>query len=319
MNTAKFLYMRILYKYLAMKEIHITLNTPIKLWRDKAGVKNLDKLSYAIKKFGFLPKIVSPIEMMDYIEDKLLPYAAINFSSNASIACDSHLRYLRELELRGVKVINSVYDARIADVKILSYFELKHNGYNVPTTMDLNLWYIPPHEIADKVENILGFPCIIKMPTSFLGTGVCKINSKDDFIDLIKLLRHTTSIQSDGKTTNSPIAQQYIPEGNSVKRVLILDSECLGGELKVPTEHWKTQTTVEGGKRESFVVPEELKKISIDICRLFNLNFAAIDYFETKSGYVVNEVQTKPNFEGFESVQPGLNISELLIKFLIEN
>jgi RimK family alpha-L-glutamate ligase len=294
-------------------EIFLVTNFPI----EKAMSYELTQFTIEIKNAGFVPKVMSPMEIIGSISDNELPMAVLNICVNSAAMPETNIRFIRDLELRGVKVINRLFDARIADDKMLSYLELKHAGFLVPRTMDLNVSYLK--NIADVISTIeknIGFPCIIKPTASYQGIGVTKIDNINDLECLIKLLVHSSVKQFDGRASINLIVQEYIPEGNSVFRVIVLDNKCIGGELK-KSNNWKTIPAIKGGERFSLALDNEIETMCIDICKLFNLKYASIDFFKNEKGYIVNEIGTMPALEVFEMVNPGVNLKKSVIEYLI--
>jgi glutathione synthase/RimK-type ligase-like ATP-grasp enzyme len=66
-------------------------------------------------------------------------------------------------------------------------------------------------------------------------------------------------------------------------------------------------------------VKYELNPQIIDLCKnvmnILKCDIAGIDILETKDGYVICEVNSAPGFKGMEAINPGLNMSKLILKF----
>jgi RimK family alpha-L-glutamate ligase len=283
-----------------------------------------------ISRFGFVPKIVADRELFESFLPESLPYAVINC---AGYPTESHLRYLRNLEVNGVKVLNTVYDTKIADDKMLAYIELSNKGIPMPKSIDLNLsWQWNWAEAIEYINNTMGFPCVIKSPVFGFGYGVHKVDTAIQFDDLYGLLVQSTPRFSNGHVWPNLLVQEYIPEtfGKCV-RVMVLDGQCLGAMFRGNNSDWKTGHPVRlnrndgswgGGRagyneyREKFELTPELIDLSLKTCKILNLNFAAIDFFFGKDGFLVNEINTAPNITAFHDTNPEINIYEKILEYI---
>jgi RimK family alpha-L-glutamate ligase len=296
-------------------EIYLTLNVTPGLFPYKNY--EIERLRIAAEEKGIITRVVPTLEMQDVSDDDL-PFGAINMSGPAT---ETHLRFLRDLEMRGVRHINPIYDSMIADNKMLSYIELKNLGFPIPKTKDFNVWYLTSRPtIIQEIADTIGFPCVIKIPDAGLGWGIHRVMNPGELRDLMGLLGMCTWRRIDGQLSSSLIIQEYMQysEGRAV-RVVVVDGKCIGALYKTNALSWKTNSTSEGWTRQSYEIDPALEKMSIDICKHFNLGFAGIDFHFTETGFAIGEINSSPNMEYFERIFPDVNISQLLIDYLINN
>lgn len=247
--------------------------------------------------------------------DENLPIAVFNMSQMTTY---SHRQYLRDLELRGVRVLNPIYSSVIADDKMLSYIELKNSGFPVPKTLHVNpLFLDDKNALIKRINDNLGWPCVLKITNSSLGRGIIKMNTQEDFDDIFSLLNLTSLRTANNDTTVKLLIQEYIKEseGKTV-RVIVLNNKCQGAYLKMSHNHWKANTTSGSFDRQPFELTDELAKMSLNICRLFNLGYAGIDYLIGKDGFLVGEINTVSMLKGFDLMHPELDIYPDIIKCL---
>jgi ribosomal protein S6--L-glutamate ligase len=248
--------------------------------------------------------------------DEDLPRAVFNMSQMTTF---SHQQYLRDLELRGVGVLNPIYNSIIADDKMLSYIELKNSGFPVPKTLHINPLFLDDKgALIKRINDDMGWPCVLKITNSSLGRGVIKINTQQEFEDTFSLLNICSLRTANNDTTAKLLIQEYIKEsqGQTV-RVIVLNNKCLGSYLKLSHCHWKANTTSGSYDRKPFELTNTLSEMSLNICKLFRLNYAGIDFLMGKHGFLVGEINTVPMLKGFDLMHSDLNIYPEIIKGLI--
>lgn len=301
-------------------EIYLTLNQPI--LNSKSKHHELKSIRRAARQRGFVVKVIPSYEIYEITDDNV-PYGVINMSGRPTT---SHLRLLRELELRGCKTINPIYSSSIADDKMLCYLELTNAGFPVPKTMNFDVWYLShnPEEALRCIQTTIGFPCVVKIPDAGLGWGVHRVNSFPELQDLIGLLTLCTWRRIDGQQTTNLIIQEYIH--HSVGRAVrshVIGGKCLGAFVKTNTDGWKSPTVVShpslAPHRYKFELSPELEKMSVEICNHFKLGCAGIDFLFTETGLAICEINTSPNLLHFDMLFPEINTADLLIEYLINN
>jgi RimK family alpha-L-glutamate ligase len=297
-------------------EIFLTHNRAFHHWD-----YHIDKLKVAFNDVDCTCRMITPTDMYKEISNNELPYAVIPLIANTHTLNSTHLHYLRNLELHGVKFINSIVNSMTVDNKMLSHLELKHAGFPVLKTLDLNIDNFQNiSDVVSYVSDTIGFPCVIKPVRAHSTIGIHKINNAEHLSEIMNMLCYFSLRTFDLENTTSVIVQEYLPTGNEVIRVTVLDNQCLGnGMFKINTNGWKTNPHkgLEGGERFPYEIDEEIKELSLAVCRHFKLNYMSLDIFKTNNGYIVNELGAMPGIKGYEEMTPGLDISKLLVDFLL--
>ncbi len=278
---------------------------------------DINRMAAASVKYGITPVVKAGFDL-HLGQEGNVPAAVINMTG---IPNESHFRYLRELELQNVSVINSVSRTKTADDKMLCYLELKYNHIPVPKTLNLNpLGLSNIARMCDEITDRLGFPCIIKLPNSGLGYGVVKVDNASQLSDLLAMLLLSMGRFGSSDWTANLLAQEYveISAGKAI-RVIVLNNKCVGALYKANSVGWKTNTHATGWSRSPYEIGPELERLSLRVCEVLGLAFAGIDFHILENGFSVGEVNSCPNFEAFEKIYPDINLSELLIEYLMNN
>jgi ribosomal protein S6--L-glutamate ligase len=297
------------------KEIFLTHNRAFQHWDYQ-----IDKLKVAFGNVGYMCRMITPTDMYKEIANNELPYAVIPLIANSSALNSTHLHYIRDLELRGVKHINSITNSMVVDNKMLSHLELKHAGFPVLKTLDLNIDNFQNiKNVISYVNDTIGFPCVIKPVNSHSTIGIHKINDIGHLKEIMSMLSLFALRTFDFASSNiNVIIQEYLPTGNEVIRVNVLDGKCLGGLFKVNKTGWRTNPISEGGERHPYELDDKIKELSLSVCRHFKMNFMSLDIFKTDNGYIINELGSMPAIRVFDEMNPNMNVSKLLVDFLLK-
>ena len=295
-------------------EIYLTSSFAVPSTSVKAY--DMKRMTASCVKYGFTPVIKSGFDL-HLGQEGNLPFAAINMTGPPN---ETHFRYLRELELQNVNVINPIAKSKTADDKMLCYLELKYNHIPVPKTFNLNpLSVFNVDTVCDEIEELLGFPCVIKLPNAGLGYGVVKVDTSDQLSDLLTMLLLSMGRFGSSDWTANLLAQEYVEEsaGKAI-RLFVLNNKCMGAMLKTNTYGWKTNLRkCQHGSREPFEISPELEKLSLRVCEVLGLSFAGLDFHILENGFSVGEVNCCPDTSTFEEKFPDINLSDKLIEYLI--
>lgn len=284
----------------------------------------MDRYTAACQKLGYSEKIVDS-NQMHLLSEGDLPYAVINMAQTTN---ETHTRYLRELELSNVRVVNSILKSRIADDKMLSYLELRNMGMPVPKTKNLHL-QSNDQSVVKYVERTFEFPCVLKVHNMSHGRGIYRVDTVSQLIDLTSMIWACSARFGDYQSTSNLIVQEYMKTsvGRSI-RVIVLNGECLGGMLRENTnpDDWKMRPAPVWGQWQGtefnyapFKVETELEKNCIKICSALGLSYAGLDIFFGDTEFIFGEINTQPSFLTFEYCHPTIQIPELVLEYLIKN
>ncbi|MHA1889089.1 MAG: ATP-grasp domain-containing protein [Promethearchaeota archaeon] len=163
------------------------------------------------------------------------------------------------------------------------------------------------------VEEVGGFPCVIKKVTGSEGYYVGVVNLLED---IEKFVSGKGFSGINGK--KNVLLQEFISESAGEDfRVYCVGNEILGGIRRIAqNEDFRANISL-GGKAEKVELGNELKTISKKIMREGKFIFAGIDFIKSKHGYKVIEINTSADFQGFEKAT-GINVAGKIIDALIK-
>jgi ribosomal protein S6--L-glutamate ligase/gamma-F420-2:alpha-L-glutamate ligase len=249
------------------------------------------------------------------------PYGAINLAGYPN---ETHLRFFRKLEIQGVKGVNSVYNAMIADDKALFNLEMMKLNMPVPKTVDLHISY-HDRTIPDYIEREVGFPCVIKFTRLGYGIGIHLAKTKEEFEGIFDLVSLCSSRSANYISNTNLIAQEYIPETNGGQlKVFVLNKEVIGSWYQQQKNGWKIGKKGDGNnvalraaenRFELTKIEPMLEQNCIKIFNALGINFGCIDVFFGKDGYLFNEINTSPGFA--RCYLDNIKIAHLVVGWLI--
>ena len=283
---------------------------------------DIELLSDAIRARGLTPTVVRAYQMHMHMHNDI-PYALINLSAFPN---ETHLRYVRHMELSGSKVINHILPTMYSTDKFLSNLELKHININVPKTLNLLTAYRNVGTTA-YIKDQIGFPCVLKYPTSAFGVGVHLIKDEKEFEDIYDILTVSATRYGDFSTTSNFMVQEFIPEtlGKDI-RVLVLNGKCIGAMLRVNPIGWSVKRVQWSPDRpethadiiySEYNIDSELSDTCIRICDKLNLSFAGLDVLFGKDSYIYGEVNPFPGLSNFNKMNPKADLPGQLVDILI--
>ena len=211
------------------------------------------------------------------------------------------------LESLGVKVINSTAVARICEDKFLTSLKLIQAG--IPTVRFILTFR--PEEALRAVDLLGGFPVVLKPPLGSWGRLLAKVN---DRYALEAIIEHKEILGSPQQKVF--YMQEYIHKPGRDIRVNVIDSEPISAIYR-ESSHWITNTS-RGGTCENCPISVELRDICRRASQVIGGGLLAMDVFETKKGYLINEINHTMEFKNSE-IPTGVSISGAIVDFCIDN
>lgn len=281
---------------------------------------NVNHYVDACKEIGYTARVLNSQDMH---RETAIPYAVINM---AGFPNETHLRFLRKMELQGAKVVNPTYQACVGDDKALSNLEMKGMGMLVPKTIDLHTSSFD-RTIPAHVKQEVGFPCVIKFPRMGYGMGIYLAQTEEDFINVFDLLLLLTSKSANYMSNTNLVVQEFIPEtlGKQMK-IFVLDGKIVASYYYENLTEWKLsrkgdvnvlRTDNAPGGNVIFKltdIDEKLAANCITVMKGMKLNFGCIDVFFGKNGeFLFNEINTNP---GFHRCYPDRPMAHYVMEYL---
>lgn len=207
------------------------------------------------------------------------------------------------LESIGLPVVNSSAVARICEDKFLTSLSLEKN--NVPTPAFALVFGI--EEAKQAIEQMGGFPVVIKPNVGSWGRLLAKINDMDS---LEAIIEHKDVLGSPQQ--KAIYIQKFVEKPGRDIRAFVIDGKAICAIYRA-SAHWITNTA-RGGKATNCPLNKELKYISKIASDAVGGGILALDVFETDDGFTINEINHTMEFKNSEE-PTGVSISGAMIAY----
>ncbi len=205
-----------------------------------------------------------------------------------------------------IPVINSSAVAKICEDKFVTSLALqKAHVATLPFAMVFN----ETHAI-EAIEQLGGFPVVIKPPLGSWGRLLAKINDTDA---LETVLEHKDVLGSPHQ--KSFYIQKYVKKPGRDIRSYVIDGKTICAIYR-NSPHWITNTA-RGGVASNCPVTKELSSISEKAAKAIGPGILSMDIFETEDGLMINEVNHTTEFKNSET-PTGVSISGAIIDYCVK-
>lgn len=200
------------------------------------------------------------------------------------------LAVIRQFERLGVRVFNDSQSIETVSDKLHTHQALIQGGLPTPTTM---LAKFPVQ--TDLVDDVIGFPIVVKTLLGVNGSGVFLIENRKRFEDLINLIGETNpNIQL--------IFQKFIAKSKGRDlRLFVVDGEVVASMERIAVEGEFKANFSQGASVREFIPDEGAKQLATQTADILNLQVAGIDLLFAEDGYTICEANSFPGFKGLES------------------
>ncbi|MEN8252854.1 MAG: YheC/YheD family protein [Patescibacteria group bacterium] len=164
-----------------------------------------------------------------------------------------------------------------------------------------------PETYFGNFENKISLPTVLKNSTENNGKAVSKVNY---IRNLIKIKNRY------GKAKT--IAQSLI-KSNCDYRAIVLNNQVLGSMKKTKPKGKFTSNIHQGGKYSQIEAKykKPLSKIALSVCKKLEIELAGIDIiFDKNDNPYILEINDCPGFEGFDKVNPSVNVAKKIIDYI---
>lgn len=212
------------------------------------------------------------------------------------------LAVLRQFEQLSVPVINGSHAIESVKDKLVCLQKLARANLPIPRTMLVRF----PVD-CDLVERQIGFPCVVKVLVGSHGEGIYLSRDRASFRDLMELV---ASLNGD----QSLILQNYIGDrpGQDL-RVWVIGGQVVGAMLRRSTDGSFKANITRGGRGEPFPLDPTIEVLARECAATLGLEVAGVDLLFDGNHYRVCEINSAPEFAGFEAAT-GMNIARLVLQ-----
>ncbi|MBI3379718.1 lysine biosynthesis protein LysX [Candidatus Gottesmanbacteria bacterium] len=205
----------------------------------------------------------------------------------------------------GIPFVNTVKVAQICEDKFAT--SMKLTEYKVPTVSFAMVFNVDQAKIA--IEEMGGYPIVIKPTVGSWGRLVNKINDLDA---LEAILEHKDTFA--GPIHKSFYLQKYIEKPGRDIRVHNINGQVIAAIYR-KSDHWITNTA-RGAQPLPCRIDQDLENIAKLTGKAIGAGILGIDVFETKDGYLVNEVNHKLEFKNVQRVT-SIDVASKIIKYCL--
>lgn len=163
-------------------------------------------------------------------------------------------------------------------------------------------YFSDPRHIQSS--RLISFPLIAKLTRGSTGRSVYKLNSMEEL---------NAFIYEKNQAGEFFLLQKYHPISCDY-RVIVVGNKVLGIMKRSPNgNEWRTNFSL-GGKVAPLKKNPEMEKLALAAARQMKLDLAGIDILQDKEQLHIIETNSLPQFKGFESVFPQVNVAGEIIK-----
>jgi len=209
-------------------------------------------------------------------------------------------------ESLNIPVVNPSSVAQLCMDKFATSLRLQNKKIpTVPFAMAFN-----EEQATEAIEQLGGYPVIIKPAAGSWGRLLAKINDRDALEGVLeqKMVLGTPPHKAF-------YIQKYVEKNGRDIRVTTVGNRVICAIYRVST-HWITNTS-RGAKATKCKVDKELEKISVSTSKAVGGGVLGIDVFETEDGYVVNEVNHTTEFKNVQAVT-GVDVASAILNYCKE-
>lgn len=291
------------------------------MYNDLALVNEFENRRYDVRYLNFSEiNLVKPGSMDDPIrlsyKDQILdnPHLIVLsqpfFQKNITPFIELKVKTIKALPC---KIMNDIDAHLLVNDKNYVYKILQEQQIPIPKTLSVQT-SVDSEKILALVEELGGYPIVLKHPVSSLGLGVFLCNNLEEVVKVV------VEYKSDPNNKLPLIAQEYVRSsaGLTVSSRVIGENVHARYHLSSPKAPSSFKAELESGKHQiACKVCDNIREISLNASKALNLDVCRIDLFLTDSGYQVCEVNSLGSFYGMD-VTNNLNQASMLVDLAVK-
>lgn len=193
-------------------------------------------------------------------------------------------------ESSGAFTVNTAEAIILSGDKALTYARLAARHIPVPPT-----FYAATPEAALEAAKETGYPVVVKPAVGSWGRLVARAATPGKLEQVARLRQHLPC-----SPQKAMLIQPLLETNASDIRCIVVAGEplgCMRRTAQRPGE-WRSNVAL-GARVEPLKPSREIEELAARAADAVNGYFVSIDIFETREGYLVNEVNGVPEFKGF--------------------
>lgn len=215
---------------------------------------------------------------------------------------------VRQFEMQGVfTTASSIAIVRSRD-KLRSIQLMARAGVGIPKTVFTR----SVNEIEDLIDDMGGYPVIIKLARGTHGNGVVLAETKK----AAKSVMQAFYVMDDDGT--NILLQEFIKEsaGKDI-RVLVVGGKVVASMKRQSLDDDFRSNIHQGGEGVAIKLTDEERKTAQKAAKAMGLSICGVDMMRSERGPLILEVNSSPGF-GIEHVT-GRNVAEKIIDYVEQN
>jgi ribosomal protein S6--L-glutamate ligase len=233
--------------------------------------------------------------------DAIIPRIASNMTRYGSAI-------VRQFEMQGVFTTSSSIAIVRSRDKLRAIQLLSRAGVGIPKTVFTR----SVNEIEDLIDDMGGYPVIIKLARGTHGNGVVLAETKK----AAKSVMQAFYVMDDDGT--NILLQEFIQEsaGEDI-RAFVVGGKVVASMKRQSLDDDFRSNLHQGGEGVSIKLTEEEEKTVKKAAKAMGLSICGVDIMRSNRGPLVLEVNSSPGF-GIEKVT-GRNVAEKIIEYVEQN
>lgn len=210
---------------------------------------------------------------------------------------------VRQLEQRGVFVLNGSHAITVARDKLRALQVLARNNVPIPKTAFVK----SGDDILPVIETLGGAPLILKVLEGTQGIGVMLADTRRVAQAIVETLE---SVNQD------VLLQQFVGEsrGRDV-RAFVVGGRVVAAMRRTATGDEFRSNVHRGGTTEPVKLEAAYEDAALRAARILGLHVAGVDMLESEAGPLVMEVNSSPGLEGIEAAT-GIDVAMAIVRHL---
>lgn len=188
------------------------------------------------------------------------------------------------------------------------YYKSKHGTFYKTSTAGFpyaKTFALTSKLLLSTMLDQVTYPIIVKKSESSKGKGVYKCTNKNEVIGLLA---------QENLKVGELLFQECIEYQGDV-RVFVVGDKVLGAMRREPEEgQWKGNVA-QGAKAYPIEIPDSVRKLALDVVKLQNAEIRGVDIMLPKTGPVLIETNSAPQFKGFEA-STGVNVGKEIVEYI---
>jgi ribosomal protein S6--L-glutamate ligase len=233
--------------------------------------------------------------------DAIIPRIATNMTRYGSAI-------VRQFEMQGIYTTTSSISIVRSRDKLRSIQLLARTGVGIPKTVFTR----SINDIEDLIDDMGGYPVIIKLARGTHGNGVVLAETKK----AAKSVMQAFYVMDDDGT--NILLQEFVKEsaGEDI-RAFVVGGKVVASMKRQSLDDDFRSNLHQGGEGVAVKLDEEEKKTVQKAAKAMGLSICGVDIMRSERGPLVLEVNSSPGF-GIEKVT-GRNVAEKIIEYVEQN